>query len=235
MTGLFQKGAQDNVSTQQFLPMKEIKEGVVVMKDNSLRVVVFVSSMNFALKSDEEKDSMIYAYQGFLNSLRRPVQIVTRSRQLQLDDYLEKLTQIKEREDNLLIKAQIDEYVRFVDELLQSANIMEKRFFVVIPYYSVNMEKVNPAKAIFKKKEEGPTDFESQKMQLMDRVNQILSGLTSICLRCVVLNTEELIELYYDVYNPDISTSQKLSNIDNLSAPIITSEEIGPKRGPLDV
>lgn len=224
-----------NASAQEFLPIKEIKEGVAIMKDGSLRVAILASSINFALKSDQEKDSIIFAYQSFLNSLHHPIQIVTRSRQLHLDDYLEKLTKIYEKETNQLLKAEISEYVGFIAELLESANVMEKRFFIIVPYFGVNLEKTGPLKGLLGNKTPVTTGFESQKVELMERVDQILAGLTSFGLRCVVLNTEELIELYYDVYNPDISATQKISDVDELEAPIISAGDIPPGKGKMNV
>lgn len=218
-----QNNSKIKVSTQQFLPIKEIKEGVVYLKNGSMRVIILVSSVNFSLKSDQEKDATIFAYQSFLNSLRHPIQIVTRSRRLHLDDYLEDIDRMRGREENLLIKAQMAEYSQFISELLQSANVMEKRFFVVIPFYGATAQQTSAIKSLLGGKQDGPTDAESQKVELMERVEQVLSGLASLGLRCVVLNTEELIELFYDVYNPDTSSSQKLSDIESLDSPVVSS------------
>lgn len=211
-------------STQKFLPIKEIKEGVVVMNNGSLRAVILVSSVNFSLKSDQEKDAMVVSYQNFLNSLHFPIQISTRSRQLHLDDYLEKLSKSAEQQDNELLRAQTAQYVQFVVGLLESANVMEKRFFVIVPYYPTELEKVNVFKKLFySTPNPGDTDFETQKSALMERVDQTISGLSSAGLRCAALNTEELIELYYTVYNPDVASSEKLPDINDLKAPIISA------------
>jgi hypothetical protein len=216
-------------STQRYLPIKEIKEGAVVVENGSLRAVVIISSVNFALKSEPEKDAMIMSFQSFLNSLDYPIQIVTRSRHLFLDDYLENLQKILEKEDNELLRVQIVQYIQFVTELLQSANVMEKRFFIVVPYYPLGIEKVNIFKKLFSTPPKpGQSNFETLKMELMGRVDQIIAGLSAVGLRCVVLNTEELLELYYAVYNPDTASSQKLTNVESLESPIISSSPNPP-------
>ncbi len=195
------------------------------MNNGSLRAVILVSSVNFSLKSDQEKDAMVVAYQNFLNALGFPIQIATRSRQLHLDDYLQNLAKRMEQEDNELLRAQIAQYIQFVAGLLENANVMEKRFFVIVPYYPVEIEKVNAFKKLFSSgPKPGATDFETQKGELMERVDQAISGLSSAGLRCAVLNTEELIELYYTVYNPDTASSEKLPDVDKLKSPIITTE-----------
>jgi hypothetical protein len=137
-------------STQQFLPIKEIKEGVAVMRDGSIRAVIMVSSVNFALKNEEEKDAIIMSYQGFLNSLNFPVQIVIRSRRLFLDNYLNNLKQILDKQTNELLRLQTAQYVDFINELLEYANIMEKRFFVVVSHYPVVIEKNGVLKKVFR-------------------------------------------------------------------------------------
>jgi type IV secretory pathway VirB4 component len=211
-------------ATQKYLPIDEIREGVVVMKNKSVRAVIMISSVNFSLKSEEEKNAMIIAYQNFLNSLTTPIQVITRSRQLHLDEYLDKLQKVEEQQTNELLRLQTTEYIQFVAQLLQSANVMEKRFFVVVPYYPVGTEEVGFIKKLINPDSKPvQTDFETTKMALMERVQEVMNGLTSVGLRCVVLNTEDLIELYYTVYNPDTSGSETITDSSNLESPIITS------------
>lgn len=209
-------------STQQFVPIKEIKDGVVVMKDGSLRSVVLVSSINFALKNDEEKDAIIFSYQSFLNSLNYPVQIMIKSRRLYLDNYLQSLAKIVENQTNELLRLQTAEYISYIEELLEYSNIMEKRFFVVVPYYPSGVEKVGLLKKLIPSTPTDNGDFDSSKMELNQRVDNIISGLSSVGLRCVSLDTEELIELYYTFYNPDTSGNEKIQDTNNLESSIIT-------------
>jgi hypothetical protein len=223
MEGLGPQKSKAMPSTQRFLEVEEIKEGVVTLKNTSLRSVIMVSSANFALKSEEERDSIIIAYQNFLNSLNFPIQILARSRQLQLEEYLGFIKKIANEQKNELLKLQTEQYYQFIDGLLEEANIMEKRFFVVVPFYPIGVEKVGLVKKILSNKKTSiPLDFETQKMELMQRVQLVVGGLSSVGLRCAVLNTEDLIELFYTVYNPDTATSERLSNTDQLESPVIT-------------
>lgn len=212
-------------STQSFIPIKEIKEGVVVMRDGSLRVVLMLSSINFALKSDEEKNAIIGSYQSFLNSLPFPIQIYIKSRKLHLDGYLASLDKQLASQTNELLRLQTSQYKDFIGELLQYASIMEKRFFVIVPFYpsGVGIEKEGILKNLFSGKPQVDTTFETQKTELMARVDQIITGLTGIGVRVVALNTEELIELYYTVYNPDTSGEEKIANIGDMEASIVTT------------
>lgn len=210
-------------STQQFIPIKEIKEGIVVMRDGSLRAVLMLSSINFALKSEDEKTAIVGSYQNFLNSLNFPVQVYVKSRKLHLDNYLKLLDNQLAQQTNELLKLQTSQYKEFIGELLEYASIMEKRFFVIVPFYPSGIKKENFLKNMFSDTPMVDTSFETQKMELMARVDQTITGLTGIGVRCATLNTQELIELYYTIYNPDTSGEQKITNIDDMNAPIITS------------
>ena len=223
-TGIANKKSK-RPSTQAFIPIKEIKEGVVLMRDGSLRVVLMLSSINFALKSEEEKNSIIGSYQGFLNSLGYPVQIYIKSRKLHLDGYLDSLEKQLATQTNELLRLQTSQYKDFIGELLQYASIMEKRFFVIVPFYpsGIGSEKEGFLKSVISGKPHIDISFETQKTELMARVDQVITGLTGIGVRCVALNTEELIELYYTVYNPDTSGEEKLKNIDEMEASIVTA------------
>ncbi len=216
-------------STQQYLPIKEIKEGIVIMKDGSMRAILMVSSMNFALKGDDEKSAIISSYQAFLNSLAFPIQIYVKSRRLYLDNYLSKLNQTLITQTNELLRQQTTQYIEFIGELLQYANIMEKRFFVIVPYYPSGVEEVSFLKGLFSGKSQVQTNFELEKTELMQRVNEVISGLTSVGVRVAALNTEEIIELYYAVYNPDTVGNEKITDAENLEAPIIGEGQ--PKGG----
>jgi hypothetical protein len=183
-----------------------------------------LSSINFALKSEEEKSAIISSYQSFLNSLAYPVQIYIKSRQLHLDGYLASLDEQLAKQTNELLRLQTSQYKDFINELLQFASIMEKRFFVIVPFYPSGIgEKEGLIKGLFSNKPTVDTTFETQKTELMQRVDQIITGLTGIGVRCVALNTEELIELYYTVYNPDTSGEEKITNIADMEAPIVTT------------
>lgn len=213
-------------TTQAVLPIEEIKEGVVVMRDQSLRAIVMVSSLNFALKSESEKDAVIYSFQEFLNSLDFPIQMVTTSRKMDLSAYLDKLAEYYNKEESALIRFQIEEYQSFIAKLLEYSNIMEKRFYVVIPYYG-NADMLGQIQKDFlkhKKNQEEEHSFEDKKRGLAQRIDLVVSGLTAIGLRCAVLGTEDLLELLYSLYNPDVSVNEKVGNVEEIDVPLITSQ-----------
>ncbi|MBI5732163.1 MAG: hypothetical protein HY982_02265 [Candidatus Magasanikbacteria bacterium] len=215
-------GSKPNVSTQQYLDIASIHDDVVVMRDGTLRAVLLVSSLNFALKSEEEQNALISAYGAFLNILDFPIQIVVQSRKLNIDAYLERLKQSEKEQINELLKMQIADYRSFVTELLEMGQIMSKKFFVVVPYNPLSnrrkgffarlQEVLMPALSISVKKE----FFLKRKKDLISRVTQVMSQLQTMDLKSVMLDTEGLIELYYMSYNPNLSDIQKLAEIDKL-------------------
>jgi type IV secretory pathway VirB4 component len=216
-------GGQKLASTQAYLPISEIKEGVVVMKDHSLRAVLIASSLNFALKSEQEKDAIVAAYQSFLNSLSFPIQIVASSRKLDLTKYIDGIKGLAGKQNNPLIKVQTEEYAAFIEKMLEYSNIMEKRFYVVVPYFPAGIEVTGRVNDMVGKKSKVPVgSFEDNKKKLLARVELILSGLTSVGLRCSSLTTKDLLELYYTAYNPDTAQNQKLTNIENFDEPIVS-------------
>ncbi len=196
------------------------------MKDQSLRAVIIASSLNFALKSEEEKDAIVSSYQSFLNSLEFPIQITASSRKLDLSNYLQGIQKLSETQTNPLVKVQTDEYVAFIQKLLEYSNIMEKRFYIIVPYFPAGVEvegKVNDLLGK-KKSKEAAGSFAENKKKLLGRVDIILAGLSGIGLRCSTLATKDLLELYYTAYNPDTAQNQKLIDVDSLNKPIVTTE-----------
>jgi type IV secretory pathway VirB4 component len=212
-------------SSQAFLPFAEVKKGVVVMKDGSLRAVILVSSLNFALKSDDEKNAILMSYQSFLNSLDFPIQLIAYSRKIDLSAYLAQVQAAAGEQTNPLIKVQTEEYQKFITELLESSNIMEKRFYVVVPQYpyAVDINSVIPSPLKTKSKEP-QVPFEENLNKLLGRVQEVIGGLTSVGLRCGMLSTEDLLELYYTTYNPDTAKSQKIKDFSNISVPLTTGQ-----------
>lgn len=208
--------------TQTYLPIAEIKDGTVVLKDGTLRTVLLVSSINFALKSEDEQNALISSYVGFLNSLDFPIQVVMQSRKLQIQPYLDNLYKIEKELPNELLKIQIADYRAFVKELVEIGQIMTKRFYVVVPYDPLSNKKkgfvarfkevMKPAITIRIKDER----FQARKKDLDSRVRQVSGGLESMGLQIVSLDTQSLIELYYTSYNPDIAFAQELQNIEEI-------------------
>lgn len=196
-------------STQQFVDIDDIRDDVVFLRDGSLRSVIMVSGTNFELKSEDEQDGIISAYQSFLNALDFSVQIVVHSRKLNVDLYLKKMEGVRDKEPNELLKNQIGEYIEFIRGFVKENEIMTKNFFVVVPYEGVNLQSLKKGfLGMFslgsKPKKAKADESEDQKiLQLRQRVDEVVSGLERVGLRAVSLNREELLELYYNLYNPE--------------------------------
>lgn len=209
--------------TQRYLPFREIRDGVVIMKDGSLRRVMLVSSLNFALKSQEEQEGIIQGYIAFLNSLEYELQIVIQSRPLNINRYLEKIDELKNAQTNELLRRQTASYRAFVEAMVKDAHIMDKKFFVVVPFSSSTkkrksfwsrfMEVVYAASSVTLSQ----SRFAESVTELDRRVQQVNGGLQSIGLQSQVLDTQALIELYYNTYNP-VSTvnQQRISDIEKM-------------------
>lgn len=210
-------------SVQAYLDIAEIRDNVVVLKNGGLRAVLLVSSVNFSLKSEDEQKALIGGYQSFLNSLEFPIQVVVQSRPLDLQSYITKLKGVADKQSNDLLKIQTIDYIEYIQQLLDVANIMTKRFFVVVPFTAVNvptggfvekiLETINP----LRKTQKEVSRFDKQRSQLFQRVDIAASGLRSMGLQTVLLNTQELIELFYDIYNPEATLKKKLPDVRELS------------------
>jgi hypothetical protein len=222
-------------STQNSLQIAEIRDGIVIMNDGSYRSVVMVKSINFDLMSPQEQEAVEYSYQGFLNSLYFPIQIFLRSQKVDLQPYIEKLDKIRTEHDNMLLALLMEDYITYIDDLSQHTNIMDKKFYVAIPFYPVvdAQKALSQSKnflsglgGLFNHKDQHVTinepDLEAAKTELRNRVQAVLSGLLQAGIQGLPLDTQELIELYYDTYNPDTATRQQLKNFNELSADIIT-------------
>uniref|UniRef100_A0A7C4RA89 TraC-like domain-containing protein n=1 Tax=candidate division CPR3 bacterium TaxID=2268181 RepID=A0A7C4RA89_UNCC3 len=210
-------------SAQSYLDIDHFREGIVVMKDGSMRAVLSSSAVNFELKAEIERDSIIYAYQNFLNSLDFNIQVIIQSRRLDLENYLADLGKKMNDVSNELLKLQIRDYVDFINTVIAQANIMQKRFYVVIPHFPGGFKKIGAFGKIFSGSQAGVevNDFAMEKRLLMQKVETTISGLQSVGVFALQLNTQELIELYYGAYNPEQATRQKLINIDQLEAEVI--------------
>jgi len=212
-----------SVSTQQYLDIAEIKKNTVILKDGTLRSVILVSSINFALKSEDEQNAIIAAYVSFLNNIDFPIQIVIQSRELDIDGYLKELKKKHKEQTNELLKIQTEEYIQYISEMISIGKIMSKRFYVIVPYnplsdkqksfFSRTFDAFRPASSIKMKSE----DFQRRRSQLTRRTENVITGLNSIGLNAVELDTESLIELFYNVYNPKTSANQKLSSLSELN------------------
>lgn len=210
--------------TQQIIEIEEIRDGVVILKNGALRRILMVSGVNFDLKSEEEQGLMTFAYQNFINGLDFSLQIFIHSRRLNIKGYLEKIEQVGQQEVNELLKNQIFEYKEFIKSFVADNPIMDKTFFVVVPFDPIQIPGKGagltdkllgliPGKA--KKKEEVSKEQETQQRvrhleQLEQRVDQVISGLRQIGLNAAVLTDENVIELFYNLYNPEAIEKKEL-------------------------
>ncbi|XOU94429.1 MAG: hypothetical protein ACNFW9_06400 [Candidatus Kerfeldbacteria bacterium] len=209
--------------TQRFLNVMEIKDNTIILKDGTLRGIILISSINFSLKSEDEQNAVISAYTSFLNSLEFPLQILIQSRKLNIDDYLERLKSIEKEQVNDLLKMQTREYRQYISELIQLADIMSKKFYMVVPYAKVSIrsksfismfkESISPTSVINIKQKK----FDKYRVELTKRMEYIIDGLSSIGLKAVPLDTQSLIEVFYNTYNPDTYDQQRLVDINKLN------------------
>lgn len=215
-------------STQTTLLISELRDGIVIMKDGSFRAVVACKSINFDLMSETEREAIEYSYQGFLNSLNFTVQILIRSQRVDIGPYLERLTDIRQNTDNMLLGVLMDDYINFIDILSQEANIMDKSFFIVIPYYSsdeaekASTQVKNIFSGIFGSKEPPVTKidratYDKAVTEINNRVESVISGLFQIGIHSVRLNTKELSELYYNFNNPDTAVREPFIDFNKMA------------------
>lgn len=244
--GTSAKPAVNPNSTQNNLHIAEIRDGIVIMNDGSFRSVIMFKSINFDLMSPAERESVEFAYQSFLNSLYFPIQIFVRSEKVDMRPYIEKLEKIRSEHDNMLLAILMDDYLDFIDRLASQTNIMDKHFYVVVPY----LPNEGGANIVGRKRKKGPSQrktmvdglfsiftksqthllideakLEEAKTELRNRVQAVLSGLLECGVQGLPLDTQELIELYYDAYNPDTATRQHLHNFDEMTVPVVTKGE----------
>ncbi len=196
------------VNSQDFVPIKEIRNDSIVMKDNSLRSIIMTSSINFALKGSDEQEAIIMQFQNFLNSLNFSIQIFMESRRLDIRPYIALLENVLKEQRNDLLKIQTREYINFIKEFTEQVNIMNKSFFIVVSYEPSLMQGKTGAVSGFlsgkkqNKSNQDKDDFEENRTQLEERVQVVIQGLTRMGVRSVILGTEEIIELYYKLFNP---------------------------------
>ncbi|PIQ67092.1 MAG: hypothetical protein COV95_00580 [Candidatus Zambryskibacteria bacterium CG11_big_fil_rev_8_21_14_0_20_40_24] len=196
-------------ATQDFVPVEDIKDGIIILKDGGMRAVILVSSLNFSLKSEDEKTAILLQFQDFLNSLDFSIQILVQSRKLDIRPYLALLENQKKNQMNDLMKIQIQEYVDFVKSFTENTNIMTKNFFVVVPYTPAVLQTKGKVGMSFlsgsKKKtslETKTENFEENRSQLEQRISVVEQGLARTGIRVARLGTEEIVELFYKIFNP---------------------------------
>lgn len=219
-------------STQSTLQLSEVRDSMVIMLDGSFRAVVACKSINFDLMSDREREGVEYSYQNFLNSLNFPVQILIRSERVDIGPYIEKLIGVRRSQDNMLLGVLMDDYINFIDALADEANIMEKSFYIVIPYFPAGdaQNLVEQGKGFFGKLFAKPQNsithinaatYQKAKDEIKNRVDAVTAGLFQIGIQSVQLDTKALGELYYNYYNPDTAVRQPLGDFDTIATTFV--------------
>ena len=223
------KPAVKQSSTQNSLLLSELRDSMVIMNDGTFRAVVACKSINFDLMSSRERDGVELSYQDFLNALYFPIQVFIRSQQVDIGPYIDKLTLLRRDEDNMLLGVLMEDYINFIDMLSQEANIMDKSFFVVIPYYPTGdiSEILDQSKgffsSIFGKKKDPVTKIDKEtykkaKEEIKNRVDSVVSGLIRVGVQTSRLNPTQLGELYYNIYNPDTAVREPLGDFNNVAS-----------------
>lgn len=218
-------------STQNSLLLSEIRDNMVIMADGSFRAVIACKSINFDLMSSRERDGVEFSYQNFLNSLNHPVQILVRSQRIDIGPYIDKLMQIRKNQDNMLLGVLMDDYIDFIDMLSQEANIMDKSFFIAVPYYPQGdmTNLIEQGKGFFGKLMAKPNiitkidtvTYEKAKTEIKNRVDGVIAGLFQMGVQSKLLATKELGELYYNFYNPDTAVREPLVDFTSLATTFV--------------
>lgn len=214
---------KEEETTQKFLNVSGIRDGIIILKNKALRAVVMCSSINFALMSEDEQKAKVFGYQDFLNSLNFPIQIVIQTRKLNIGGYLEKVKEAERMQENELLRMQTAEYAEFIKSMVELANITTSHYYVVVPYSPAGIEAtegimdkikgiISPASKI----KEEQVGFQKQQEELLLRVNSVISGLGGVGIQSAQLNTQEVVELLYSWYNPDESTTEILGELEKL-------------------
>jgi len=201
-------------ATQEFIDIKDIRDDMIILKSGGVRKILLLSTINFELKSQEERQAIINQYQAFLNSLEFPIQILISSRQANIEEYINGIQEKEKSETNPLIKMQIEEYINFIKNLVDIGNITTKNFLLIVPYYpkvSETAEGIGKklsqliAKITGKsvqKEEINEEQYIEWRHQISQRTEYIIASLTRLGIKAIPLDTESLIELMYGYYNP---------------------------------
>lgn len=200
-----------NAATQQFVPIRDIRDNVVIKKDGEMVMVVLASSVNFALKSYDEQRAILMQFQNFLNTIDFSLQIYVQSRKLNIEPYLEVLGGLEAKQDNDLMRIQLREYVEFIRTFTTDVDVMSKSFFVVIPYSPTKLNVANSMSRLFggggySTATNDDQKFEEHRLQLEQRVAMVVQGLAGVGVRTMTLGKDDLVELFYHLYNPADTT-----------------------------
>lgn len=212
-------------STQQHLDIEDIRDDLAILKNGNAVAVLQTNAVNFDLLSEREQDAMIFAYAALLNSLTYPIQILVRSKRMDVSNYLKLLDQARTQTTNPSLVNQIDLYAKFIHDLVSRNQVLDKRFYVVIPYANTNLSNVLTIPSLVRKKE--PVEdkwhtLDKAKVNLAPKIEHLTKQIARIGVHARQLTTEELVEFFYDLYNPDVSREQKAAlNTQEYTTPIV--------------
>ena len=202
-------------TTQQHLEIEDIRDDLVILKSGNVVGVIQTNAVNFDLLSETEQDAMIFAYAGLLNALSFPIQVMVRSKKTDISGYLMKLEDAKNTQTNPRLAAQISRYTQFVRELISRNNVLDKKFYVIVPFYEIKLSSVNPFTQLNNKTKPFSGDkfalLERAKISLQPKVEFVIKQLARIGLQGEMLSTQQLVELMYDFYNADVAREQKVA------------------------
>jgi type IV secretory pathway VirB4 component len=212
-------------STQEHLDILDIRDNVVILKNGNACGVLQTNAVNFDLLSEPEQDALIFAYASLLNSLTFPIQVVIRSKRMDISSYIEKLEVAREAQTNSRLQRQIVRYAEFVKDLIAKNNVLDKRFYIVIPYSELKIGSLAPTQVLLGKKRVSFDKWqvlEKAKTALAPKEDQIVRALSRLGIKTKVLTTQELVELFYDIYNPNSAAEQKVSiNVQEYTSPVV--------------
>lgn len=197
--------AKVSAASQDFVAIKDIKDGVVMQKDGRMSMVLLASSINFALKSSDEQQAILMQFQSFLNTIDFSLQIYIQSRRLNIKPYLRLLNSLEDKQDNDLMRIQLREYIEFISTFTKDVDVMSKNFFVVVPYTPAAVNFKKGVSNLFTPSSKGPAGearFEEHRLQLEQRLSLVSEGLARVGVRTISLQQDELVELFYHIYNP---------------------------------
>jgi hypothetical protein len=213
-------------STQQHLDIYDIDQGMVILKNGSARIVLSCTAVNFDLLSEVEQDAIIAAYSALLNSLSFPIQVVVRSKKMDISFYLDQLKEVEKEQTNKFLKKRIASYRQYVEQLISKNEVLDKSFYVIIPHQEMVLTSPeNPLKKLFSR---GKTVSFSKsqvlkkaRIQLEPKKEHLIKQFNKIGIQTKQLGTQELIELFYDIYNPDLARRQHLRGAEEYTAPLV--------------
>lgn len=199
--------ASSSSATQDFVPIRDVKNGVVILKNGQLCKILLASSINFALKSRDEQQAILFQFQNFLNTLDFSLQIYVQSRRLNIEPYLATLKALEPIQYSDLMRVQLREYIEFIRTFTTEVDVMSKNFFVVIPYTPPKIDFKKSFSTILSQGRAIETNtLDEQRLQLEQRQTVVEQGLNRIGVRTIALRDEELVELFYHIYNPSDAT-----------------------------